>query len=92
MWTVNWSTQFRKDLKRYKKGSAARLHKIFAILKRLEESGTVPAVYRPHCLQGDWKDFMECHVENDVLLIWFEEDSRTITAARLGSHHELFGK
>lgn len=34
---------------------------------------------------------MECHVENDVLLIWFDKEHDIIKAVRTGSHSELFG-
>ncbi len=33
---------------------------------------------------------MECHVENDTLLIWLNPDTETITLVRFGSHSEIF--
>lgn len=36
------------------------------------------------------KGFMECHIENDFLIIWFDEDIDIIKLVRLGSHSELF--
>ena len=41
-------------------------------------------------LSGDYKGCMECHVENDLLLIWIDGD--IINLVRIGSHSELFGK
>ena len=38
------------------------------------------------------KNYMECHIENDTLLIWFDKNNNTIELVRLGSHSELFGK
>lgn len=35
---------------------------------------------------------MECHIENDFLLIWLDLDSDEISLVRLGSHSELFGQ
>ena len=35
---------------------------------------------------------MECHMENDFLLIWFDKETDTIKQVRLGSHSELFKK
>ena len=35
-------------------------------------------------------DFIECHVENDLLLIWIGPEDNIITLVRLGSHSELF--
>ncbi|MCM1349455.1 MAG: type II toxin-antitoxin system YafQ family toxin [Firmicutes bacterium] len=42
-------------------------------------------------LTGNYAGFMECHVENDFLLIWFDPDSDQIDLIRIGSHSELFG-
>ena len=33
---------------------------------------------------------MECHIQNDFLLIWIDKDARTVKLVRLGSHSELF--
>jgi mRNA interferase YafQ len=33
---------------------------------------------------------MECHIEGDFLLIWFDENSDVIEIIRIGSHSELF--
>ena len=33
---------------------------------------------------------MECHIENDTLLIWIDEELNIIKLLRLGSHSELF--
>lgn len=35
---------------------------------------------------------MECHIEDDWLLIWFDKEEDVIKLVRLGSHSELFGK
>jgi len=43
-------------------------------------------------LEGKWKGYMECHVENDFLLIWIDEATDTIKLVRVGSHYDLFKK
>lgn len=58
----------------------------------LAEGKPIPAEFDPHPLKGNWKDFMECHVENDILLIWYDKEHDRIELVRLGSHSELFGK
>ena len=50
----------------------------------------VPKEFKPHMLSGDYAGHMECHVENDFLLIWI--DNEVVKLVRLGSHSELFGK
>ena len=61
------------------------------ITKMFEEGKPIPSEYYPHRLSGDYKGFMECHIESDFLLIWYDENHQTVCFERLGTHHELFG-
>lgn len=56
----------------------------------LENEIPIPAEYDPHMLTGEYKGYMECHIEGDFLLIWFDPDTDEIGLVRLGSHSELF--
>lgn len=85
------STQFKKDLKRYLH-QTSKLLALKAVTLALEETGHVPQEYQPHMLTGNYQGFMECHIEDNFLLIWIDEDSDIIKLVRLGTHHELFGK
>jgi len=42
-----------------------------------------------HPLSGEWKDFRDCHIRPDLVLIYRRPDPRTIQLVRLGSHSEL---
>ena len=42
-----------------------------------------------HALTGDWKDYRDCHVKPDLVLIYQKPDSATLRLVRLGSHSEL---
>jgi mRNA interferase YafQ len=44
---------------------------------------------RDHALTGDWKDFRDCHVKPDLVLIYSKPDDQTLVLVRLGSHAEL---
>ena len=83
------STQYRKDLKRYK-NKPAKLEALKEVLKLLKNEQPIPAEFFPHMLSGNYKGCMECHIESDYLLIWIDEHSDTIVLVRLGSHSELF--
>lgn len=37
------------------------------IVKLLAEGNQIPEEYNPHSLKGNWKNYMECHIENDTL-------------------------
>lgn len=83
------TSQFKKDLKKYKHNAEA-LDKLEYILNLLVKGEKIPEEYRPHMLRGIYKNHMECHVENDTLLIWLDRDVPIIKLVRFGSHSELF--
>lgn len=91
MKTIKLTSQFKKDLKRYQ-NNPRKMDSLERVVKLLRETGTVPNEYKPHLLIGIYKGFMECHIENDFLLIWFDEETEIIKLVRLGSHSELFKK
>lgn len=84
------TTRYRKDYKKFR-NNPRKLEKLFGILRRLENEEPIPEEYDPHLLTGDYKGYMECHIESDFLLIWFDPDTDEIDLVRLGSHSELFG-
>jgi len=81
--------QFKKDLKRIQ-NNPKQIANLKKVLKILQQTGTLPKEYKPHLLIGDYKGFMECHVENDLLLIWLDVEENIIKLVRFGSHSELF--
>jgi mRNA interferase YafQ len=83
------STQYKKDYKRYKK-YPKKIDALKEILKLLQEEKPIPDEYLPHMLHGNYKGCMECHLQGDFLLIWFDPNSDIIELVRLGSHSELF--
>ena len=53
----------------------------------------MPEQYRDHALGGNLKDFRECHIEPDWLLIYqIHEDMLILSATATGTHADLFGK
>lgn len=46
--------------------------------------------YQDHQLTGNFKDYRECHIRPDLLLIYAERNGR-IHLSRIGTHSELFG-
>ena len=89
MKTLHYSTQFKKDFKRYR-NQPGKLQKLLDVLTMLENEEDLPIQLRAHMLSGQYKGCMECHIENDFLLIWFDEDGGIIELLRLGGHSELF--
>jgi mRNA interferase YafQ len=83
------STQYKKDYKRYKK-YPKKIDALKEILKLLQEEKPIPGEYLPHMLHGNYKGCVECHIQGDFLLIWFDPNSDIIELVRLGSHSDLF--
>jgi len=88
--TIKLSSKFKKDLKRYKHDTA-KVNALGNVVRQLKANGRVPLEYNPHKLHGIFEGCMECHIENDFLLIWIDEQTNVIKLLRLGSHHELLG-
>lgn len=88
---VKSSGRFRKDLKRYLH-KPKKLDKLYWIIGLLEMGEPIPREYEPHYLTGVYAGHLECHIENDFLLIWIDETENVIKLIRLGTHSELFGK
>ncbi|PWB00262.1 type II toxin-antitoxin system YafQ family toxin [Duncaniella muris] len=84
------SSQYKKDYKRFRNNSK-KVMELKEILNRLANEEPIPEKHNPHMLTGDYKGYMECHIESDFLLIWFDPDTDQIDLVRLGSHSELFG-
>ena len=67
MFTLKITSQFKKDLKRIQ-NNPNKIKHLKEVLQLLEKDGALPDTYKPHKLIGDYAGFMECHVENDLLL------------------------
>ena len=88
---LRYTSRFKKDLKRIL-NQPKKLQALQKVLDMLKNEIPLPEKYREHTLQGEYAGCVECHIEGDFLLIWFDEKSNTIALFRLGSHSELFKK
>ena len=84
------SGQYKKDYKRYR-NHPQKMAALKIVLDMLANEQPIPKEYSPHILHGNYRGCMECHVGNDFLLIWVDEQRDIIELVRLGSHSELFG-
>ena len=91
MKSLKTSTQYRKDLKRYR-NKPQKLEALRKVLELLVNEQPIPQEYYPHMLQGEYRGCMECHIQGDFLLIWIDPNTDIIELVRLGTHSELFGK
>ena len=83
------SGKFKKDLKRYRH-KPETLEKLYEVVGILERGGSLSKHYKAHMLIGEYSGHLECHIENDTLLIWLDETENLIKLVRFGTHSELF--
>ncbi len=88
MLPIRPTSRFQKDLKKAA-AQGRNLDKLHQVLKILATPAPLPSEYRDHKLKGKWKDFRECHIEPDWLLIYTVTDLE-LRPVRLGTHSELF--
>jgi len=86
---VRYTKQFKKDLKHYL-NQPKKLQALLEVIDMLRNETVLPERFKEHRLIGDYKGCLECHIENDFLLIWYDEATDVIALYRLGSHSELF--
>ena len=69
------------------------MNELIKILDLLANGKNLPEENKDHQLTGNLKDFRECHIENDWLLLYqIFEEKLILSAAASGTHSDLFGK
>ena len=90
--SLHYTNTYLKDLKlaRRRRLDEDRLNEV---IKMLLSGEPLPANLHNHLLTGDYKDYWECHVNPDWLLL-YEKDTeiRIISLYRTGTHVDIFGK
>ena len=91
MRTIKRTSAFRKDYKRENKSRYQKTleNDLIEVVAMLAADKTLPQRHHDHNLAGEWKDFRDCHIKPDLVLIYRKPDSNTIDLVRLGSHSEL---
>ena len=82
-------SRFKKDYKKLK-SSGKDSNKLRVVIELLVQGNDLPPKNRDHFLIGKYKDFRECHIEPDWLMIYKLTPTELILV-RTGSHSELFG-
>lgn len=80
--------KFKKDFKKYQHNKKV-IEELDNILDFLERQKSLSKKYKDHSLSGKYVDARDCHILNDVVLIYRISTER-IFLERIGSHSELF--
>ena len=87
---ISYTNRFKKDLKRCAK-RGLDISKIQVAVMLLQNSGSLPAEYRPHKLSGNFQNNWECHITPDWLMVWEQnEEQLTLLFLMTGTHSDLF--
>ena len=91
MRTIERTNQLKRDYKRELKGKhRPTLEEDFRqVVGMLVSDQPLPERYYDHALTGNWKDFRDCHIKPDLVLIYQKPDDDRLVLARLGSHSKL---
>lgn len=66
--------------------------KLEFIIDSLASEKKLDTKYKNHKLKGELKDYCECHITPDLLLIYkIEEKENFLILVDIGSHSQLFG-
>lgn len=89
MYTLDYSTQFKKDFKKITKKPIPDIIEVGNVISELQKGHTLEAKYVDHPLFGNWDGFKDCHIKPDLVLIYRIHEN-TLQLARIGSHNDVF--
>ena len=84
------SNSFKRSFKKQKlsdEDEASYIDVLFKLLNDIE----LESKYKDHQLRGNLKEFKECHIKPDLLLIYRIIDD-VLVLSDIGSHSEIFKK
>jgi len=85
------SSAFKTEVKKIR--NAKDKAELKLVLDTLLAEKTLDIKYRDHALSGNYKNYRECHIKPDLLLIYkIEKAELVLYAVHIGSHSDLFKK
>jgi mRNA interferase YafQ len=88
MLLIKKTTQFKKDFKKALKQNKD-IELLKSVIVQLSNREKLEAKYSDHQLSGNLKQYRDCHIEPDWVLIYKATD-KELSLVRIGSHSELF--
>ncbi len=79
--------KFSKDVERIKR-TGRDMSRLAQAIDLLAEGKPMPPINRDHPLVGNFKDYRECHLGGDWLLL-YQLTGKTVILVRTGSHSDL---
>ena len=90
MLEIVFTNKMKRDAKLMKK-RGKDMTELTVVLELLANRKPMPERYKDHQLSGNLKDFRECHIEPNWLLMYqIFEDKLILSASATGTHSDLF--
>jgi mRNA interferase YafQ len=95
MYGVIRTKQFERSCRKLKKSGLLRpalKNEIEEIIEMLASGKDLEAVYVDHQLKGELREYRECHIRGDLLLVYQKRERELVLVlVELGSQSYLFG-
>lgn len=94
MYTIRLTKGFEKSFKKIRHSGLTKKNErvIASIVDVLAAGKILDKRYKDHQLMGNMKDYRECHVLNDLLLMYrIDNEELVLLLIDIGSHSQLFG-
>jgi len=90
MLKIAFTKQYLKDLELMKRRNLPK-SELDEVVKLLSKGSSLLPKHKDHPLKGNYKDYRECHIRPDWLLIYkIEKQILTLVLVRTGTHSDLF--
>ena len=92
VYAIHYSNKFKKQYKKLvRSGDKKMLAELKSVITFISEGKKLSPNYDDHKLTGKLKDFRECHIFPDLLLIYkIHEDFLVLELVATGTHSDLF--
>ena len=92
MRNIIYTKQYLKDLKKLRLDKKFNEEELDDIIKDLANDIKLDPKYRDHKLSGQLDGFRDCHVKNDLVLLYCKtgkKELKILTLVRLGNHAQV---
>jgi len=90
-YTIVRTSRFKTAFKRVSKLQGFKSEVFAQVVQTLADGTQLEPKYKDHQLTGRLKDFRECHIAPDILLIYqIDGDILVLTLVNIGNHAQLF--
>lgn len=90
VYEIQWTSQYKKDVKKAKKRNYP-MQELYDVILKLANGEPLEERFCDHKLEGKWANHRELHIRPDWLLIYqIKDDVLILELSRTGTHSDLF--